>query len=31
VLTAKNCYTQKINDKIMECLSEARTSDGEED
>ena len=31
VLTAKNCHTQKINDKIMECLSEARTSDGEED
>jgi hypothetical protein len=31
VLTAKNCFTQKINDKIMECLSEARTSDGEED
>jgi len=31
VLTAKNCHTQKINDKIMESLSEARTSDGEED
>ena len=33
VLTAKNCYTHKINDKIMECLSEARvrTTDGEKD
>lgn len=33
VLTAKNCHAQKINDKIMECLSEdrVRTTDGEED
>jgi glycerol-3-phosphate acyltransferase PlsX len=33
VLTAKNCYTQKINEKIMERLSEAeaRTTDAEKD
>lgn len=33
VLAAKNCHTQKINDKIMECLSDAclRTSDAERD
>ena len=31
VLSAKNCHTQRINDKIMECLSEAgvRTTDAE--
>jgi glycerol-3-phosphate acyltransferase PlsX len=33
VRTAKTCYTQKINQKIMECLSEAgvRTTDAEKD
>jgi glycerol-3-phosphate acyltransferase PlsX len=33
VLTARNCHTHKINDKITECLSEARvrTTDGEKD
>ncbi len=32
VLSAKNCHTQRINDKIMQCLSEAgvRTTDAEE-
>ena len=31
ILAAKNCHTQRINDKIMECLSEAgvRTTDAE--
>ncbi len=33
VRTAKTCYTQKINEKIMECLSEVgvRTTDAEEE
>jgi glycerol-3-phosphate acyltransferase PlsX len=33
VVTAKNCHTQKINEKIMECLSEAeiRTTDADKD
>ncbi len=33
VRTAKTCHTQKINDKIMECLSEAgaRTTDAEKE
>ncbi|MBM4025755.1 MAG: phosphate acyltransferase PlsX [Planctomycetes bacterium] len=33
ILTARKCHAQKINDKITECLSEARvrTTDGDKD